>query len=225
MKTQFFYNSTLILILLCGNVLFAFSTRHLPERKPKKETSKKTTAVASAITATGDQVYCPQSTIKIVTDVAINATEEINAIYIQISSGYEINEDVLTLIGTHPNLTSNWNPDSGTLVISNIAGKTASLSEFIATIKAVEFKNSSLDPKGIRNFSISLGQANYLPSSKHYYQFVSSPGISWGEAKRAAADEQLFWIKRLFSNYYYFRRSNICWRTTFRNRMDWWKRC
>ncbi|KAF2510278.1 T9SS type B sorting domain-containing protein [Flavobacterium zhairuonense] len=182
-------------ILLFCNILFAVNARHLPERKPKTEDLKRPMAIASAITATGDQVYCPQSTIKIVTDVAINATEEINAIYIQISSGYAINEDVLTLIGTHPNLTSNWNSDSGTLVISNIAGKTASLSEFITAIKAVEFKNSSLDPKGIRNFSISLGQANYLPSSKHYYKFVSSPGISWGEAKRAAAASNYFGLK------------------------------
>ncbi|MEN2415558.1 Ig-like domain-containing protein [Flavobacterium mesophilum] len=195
MKTKFFSNSTLALILLYCNILFAFNTRSLPERKPKKESARKTTAVASVITATGDQVYCPQSSIKIVTDVAINATEEINAIYIQISSGYVINEDLLTLIGTHPNLTSNWNSDSGTLTILNSTGKTASLSDFITAIKAVEFKNSSASPKGIRNFSISLGQANYLPSSKHYYKFVSSPGISWGEAKRAAAASNYFGLK------------------------------
>ncbi|WPO80802.1 T9SS type B sorting domain-containing protein [Flavobacterium sp. KACC 22761] len=195
MKTKFFCNCTLALILLFCNILFAFSTRHLPERIPQKETSKKTTVMASAITATGDQVYCPHSSIKIVTNVSINATEEINAIYIQISSGYSIDEDLLTLVGTHPNLTSNWNSDSGTLTISNASGKTASLSEFITAIKAVEFKNSSIDPKGIRNFSISLGQANYLPSSKHYYQFVSSPGISWGEAKRAAAASNYFGLK------------------------------
>jgi hypothetical protein len=33
------------------------------------------------------------------------------------------------------------------------------------------------------NFSISIGQANYLPSNGHYYQFIPSIGITWTAAK------------------------------------------
>lgn len=191
MKTKFFGSFTLAIVLLCCNTMFALKSMPLPEkRNPQIPLS-----FASIITATGNQVYCPQSTIKIVTDVAINASEEINTIYIQISSGYVTGEDVLTLTGSHPSLSSNWNPNSGMLTISRNNTGTATLSEFIAAIKAVEFKNSSETPSGIRNFSISLGQANYLPSSKHYYQFVSSPGISWGEAKRVAAASNYFGLK------------------------------
>ncbi|WP_426486360.1 T9SS type B sorting domain-containing protein [Flavobacterium sp. 2] len=195
MKTKFSCGYTMAIVLLYCNTLFAFKNTPLHEREFKKENKPKLTTAASIITATGNQVYCPQSSIKIVTDVTISATEEINAVYIQISSGYINNEDQLSLIGTHPNLISSWNPDSGTLTISNNAGKTASLSEFISAIKAVEFRNSSVSPSGIRNFSISLGQANYLPSSKHYYQFVSSPGISWGDAKRAAAASKYYGLQ------------------------------
>ncbi|TDO97722.1 T9SS type B sorting domain-containing protein [Flavobacterium sp. 245] len=193
MKTKFSCNYTLAIVLLCCNIVFAFKGVPLPESELKKVTKKSSTA-ASIITATGNQVYCPQSSIKIVTDVAINSTEELTAIYIQISSGYVNGQDILTLVGAHPNLTSNWNADSGTLTIAR-NNNNATLSEFITAIKAVEFRNSSVIPTGIRNFSISLGQANYLPSSKHYYQFVSSPGISWGDAKRAAAASNYFGLK------------------------------
>ncbi len=189
MKTKFSSKYTLAIVLLCCNIFFAFKSVPLPKRELKKVST-----AASIITATGNQVYCPQSSIKIVTDVAINSTEELTAIYIQISSGYVNGEDLLTLINTNPNLTSNWNQDSGTLKISR-NNSSATLPEFITAIKAVEFRNSSAVPTGIRNFSISLGQANYLPSSKHYYQFVSSPGISWGNAKRAAAASNYFGLQ------------------------------
>jgi gliding motility-associated-like protein len=195
MKTNLTFNPVLVIVLLFFNAVFAAENLPEPKRELKKNGAKitdKLNTASSVITATGNQVYCPQSSTKIVTDVTINSTESINAIYIQISSGYVNGEDLLTLTGNHPNLSSNWNPESGTLTISNSTGKIATLAEFITAIKAVEFKNSNAIPTGIRNFSISLGQANYLPSSKHYYQFVSSPGISWGNAKRAAAASNYF---------------------------------
>lgn len=200
MKTKITFHSILVLALFAVNTLFAAESLLLPKmglKKNGKEISSKVKTESAIISATGNQVYCPQSSTKIVTDVTISATEEnsIKAIYIQISSGYVNGEDQLTLIDTYPNLISSWNQESGTLTLSNGIGKTASLSEFIASVKSVEFKNTSAIPTGIRNFSISLGQANYLPSSKHYYQFVSSPGISWGDAKRAAAANNYFGLK------------------------------
>jgi len=191
MKIKISFTPVLIIVLLFFNT--TFPSEILPVGKIRlsnndKEFANTTKTLASIIHATGNQVYCPQSSIKIVTDVTINSTEEnsISTIYIQIASGYVNGEDLLTLTGIHPNLSSGWNQNSGVLVISENAGKTATLADFIAAIKAVEFKNTAVIPTGMRNFSISLGQANYLPSSKHYYQFVSSPGISWGNAKRAA---------------------------------------
>lgn len=201
MKTKFSFTIILAIVLLFCNTIFAIESVPLHKgelRKNTKTVKPKSVAFASIITATGNQVYCPQSSIKIVTDVSISSTEEnsITAVFIQISSGYVNGEDVLTLSGSHPNLDSNWNAASGTLtILRNHSSVVASLSEFIAAIKAVEFRNSSATSSGIRNFSISLGQANYLPSSKHYYEFVSSPGISWGEAKRAAAARNYFGLK------------------------------
>ncbi|HRA74448.1 MAG TPA: hypothetical protein PLB11_16670, partial [Flavobacterium sp.] len=46
--------------------------------------------VAPILTATGNQVYCPGTQMKIVTDMTIVDPDDtgIDAIYIQISSGY-----------------------------------------------------------------------------------------------------------------------------------------
>jgi hypothetical protein len=69
------------------------------------------TNIPPTITATGNQAYCPLSEINIVTDFDIVDPDdtEIEALYIQISTGYEFGFDLLTLSGSHPNVITNWN--------------------------------------------------------------------------------------------------------------------
>lgn len=54
---------------------------------------------APIILATGNQVYCPQTSLPIVTNMSITDTDDVGiaAMYIQISSGYVFGQDVLTL--------------------------------------------------------------------------------------------------------------------------------
>jgi gliding motility-associated-like protein len=149
------------------------------------------------ITATGNQVYCPQTSIKIITDLTINdpASNTIYAINIQISSGYLNGEDILTLTGAYPNLASSWDEATGKLTLASTTGNPLPHSDFIKAAKDVEFKTNSAIPTGNRSFSINLDKSNYLPSSKHYYQFISNPGISWGNAKRAAESSSYYGLK------------------------------
>ena len=144
--------------------------------------------IAPVISAIGNQVYCPQTYMKIVTDVTIVDPDDLgtDAIYVQISSGYIIGQDQLLLSGTHPNITTLWLPTEGKLKLSSPTGATVLYADFIAAIKDVEFYNSSATPSGTRVFSISIGQANYLPSTGHYYYYVPSLGITWSDAKIAA---------------------------------------
>ncbi|HTG65921.1 MAG TPA: hypothetical protein VL859_06065, partial [Flavobacterium sp.] len=130
--------------------------------------------------------------MKIVTDVTINYTDEIDtdAIYIQISGGYINGNDFLTLSNPelHPTITSSWNNTEGKLKLSSpIVGTKVTYTEFIAAIKDVTYRNSSANPSGIKNFSISIGQANYLPRNKHFYEYVPNLGITWTAARDAAA--------------------------------------
>ena len=145
--------------------------------------------VAPTITASGNQVYCPQTTMKIVTNVSITDPDDTgtDAIYIQITAGYVNGQDLLSLAGVHPNITTQWLPTEGKLKLYNPAGNPVLYTEFVAAIKDVTFYNSSASPSGIRNFSISIGQANYLPSNGHYYYYIPSLGITWTDAKVAAA--------------------------------------
>lgn len=144
--------------------------------------------VAPILQATGNQIYCPQTSLPIVTNMSITDPDDVGiaAMYIQISSGYVFGQDVLTLTGIHPTITSSWNATEGKLTLSGISGDPTYL-QFKAAIESVVFTNTALNPSGQRIFSITIGQANYLESTNHYYQYIPNTGISWTNAKNAAA--------------------------------------
>lgn len=148
------------------------------------------TNIAPTLTATGAQQYCPGTPLNIVTSFNIVDPDDTSAsaVFIQISSGYESGEDILTLSGTHPNVTATWNATSGKLAIESVGGGNIPYTDLIAAVEDVLYNNGSSSPTaGTRTFSITIGQANYLPSTGHYYQFVSSMNISWTAARTAAA--------------------------------------
>jgi gliding motility-associated-like protein len=171
----------------------SFANTEYPAPKSNKSLSANVTPV---ITASGNRIYCPGSSLKIVMDVTITDPDNvINEVYIQISAGYVndiINgQDILNLSNPalHPTIgIDSFNTNTGKLrLYKNSSSATAD--DFEAAIKDIVFSNTSPTPNGIRNFSISIGQANYLPRNKHFYQYFSSAGISWTEAKEAAANK------------------------------------
>ncbi|WP_230407941.1 Ig-like domain-containing protein [Flavobacterium hydrocarbonoxydans] len=170
--------------------------------KANKKNSFKATLVIDPpkISATGNQTYCPQTNIKIVETFDIDhdpletATE---AGYIQISSGYANGTDRLELSNpaAHPNVLSNWDVLTGKLKLTNLSGGNISYTDLEAAIKDIVFSNSSATASGTRTFSITIGQANYLPSTQHYYLFVPSIGITWTQAKKAAEESTYYGLK------------------------------
>jgi gliding motility-associated-like protein len=143
--------------------------------------------VAPILTATGNQIYCPGSTMKIVTNMDFNDPDDIgvDAIYIQISTGYVYGEDELILTGSHPSIGSIWNINTGKMTLFGISGQPTYI-ELKSAIEDVVYSSSSSYPSGIKKFSISIGQANYLPSNGHYYEYVPNIGITWTNAKAVA---------------------------------------
>ncbi|WNM19298.1 Ig-like domain-containing protein [Flavobacterium capsici] len=152
--------------------------------------------VAPMLDATGNQIYCPGTSIKIVTDMTIVDPDDIgiDAIYIQISSGYVNGEEFLTLTGIHPTINSSWNATTGTLSLTGVSSQPTYI-DLIAAIKDVTFNSTSSNPSGIRNFSISVGQANYLPSNGHYYLYIPNLGITWTAAKVAAENTNYYGLQ------------------------------
>src|SRR5680860_233587 len=145
-----------------------------------------TFAQAPTLTASGNQLYCPLSTIPIITAVNIQnpSSSPISAVYIQISEGYDAQYDRLILTGNHPNISSNWDLNSGKLKLTKSPG--APLNELINAVYNVNFQSNNSTITGERVFSITTGQANYLPSTGHYYEYVANLGISWKDARIAA---------------------------------------
>lgn len=152
------------------------------------------------ITATGNQNYCAGTSLKIVETISIvndPSETDAEAIYIQISSGYINGQDELKLANytAHPKIITSWDSAAGKLKLYSPSGTKILYTDFVSAIKDIEYSNSSIAPSGIRNFSITIGQANYLPSTGHYYQFIKSIGISWTDAKIAAEANPYYGLK------------------------------
>jgi gliding motility-associated-like protein len=167
----------------------------------KKNNTKVSFDVAPpVIKATGDQLYCPQSTLNIVTGITITHDPlelGTQAVYIQISSGYSNGFDKLTLANPalHPSIITSWDATAGKLKLSSPTGADVLYTDFVDAIKDVVFNNSTAAAFGTRTFSITIGQANYLPSTQHFYLFVPSIGITWTAAKAAAEGSTYYGLK------------------------------
>ncbi|SDW18798.1 gliding motility-associated C-terminal domain-containing protein [Lutibacter oricola] len=149
------------------------------------------------LTASGNQVYCPQTQMNIVTDFNITDPDdnETEAIFIQISTGYINGEDTLTLQGTHPNISTAWNALEGKLTLKSSTTGDVLYTDLINAVKNVVFESSSPNPSADKSFSITIGDANYLPSTDHYYEYVPSLGITWTNAKAEAETRTYFGLK------------------------------
>ena len=137
------------------------------------------------IVATGDQLYCPGVAVPIVQTVSITDPDdtEIWSVYVQITTNYDGSADVLSLIGTHPDITASWDVSEGKL---SLIGP-ATLADFEAAILDVEFNSSASPSSGtVKEFSIVLAEANYLLSTQHYYEYIPAVGITWTAARDAA---------------------------------------
>ena len=145
------------------------------------------------VSATGNQAYCPGTSIPVVETISIADPDDptIQEVSVQIANGYVNGEDLLALVGSHPNISANWIVSEGRLVLTGPATST----EFEAAVSAVEFSSSSPTPTGTREFSIIVGDAYFLPETGHYYQFFSDIGITWTSARDKAALSTYFGLQ------------------------------
>ena len=139
--------------------------------------------------ATGDQLYCPQSQINIVNSFSISDPDDsaIEALFIQVSQGYVFGQDLLTLTGSHPNIVTTWNAIEGKLTLRGANSALIGYADLIAAVEDVVFTSTSTTFTGEKFFSFTVGDANYLPSSDHYYEYIPMPGVTWTTARDLAA--------------------------------------
>lgn len=151
------------------------------------------------LTATGNQVYCPGSDwMNIATSFTITNPANINTIYIQISEGYVPGEDIVdyTSLGGSVLTFGTWDPVSAVYKIELLNSGPMTLNEIQSIVNNTKYRNNAANPTpGIRKFSITIGDANYLPLTGHYYKFVEHIGISWSAAKIAAENSSYFGLQ------------------------------
>lgn len=149
------------------------------------------------ITASGTQNFCAgASEVNIVTAISISDPDpgdtQLDAMSIQVSQGYVSSEDLLSLSGAVAGISSSWDVVSGKLTLTG----PATFAQFESAISNVQYTNTSSDPtSGERTFSITLQQANYLPESDHFYEFVPDLGIRWDDARDAAASKTYYGLQ------------------------------
>ena len=208
MKTSPSFYLALIFALSITNIGFAKLIDCPSKKEPANSSIKSDNKIhplantAPTITATGNSTYCPLASVNIATSISITNSDpnetSTDAIYIQISSGYVFGEDKLSLNNPsfHPTISSSWNPSEGKLTLSSpTAGTPVTYIDFEKAIKDIQFSSTSSTPSGIRNFSISIGQANYLPRNGHYYLYFPDLGINWTKARDKADASTYYGLK------------------------------
>ncbi|MFD2826595.1 T9SS type B sorting domain-containing protein [Leeuwenhoekiella polynyae] len=164
---------------------------------------------APILEADADQIYCPLSSITIAPDFDLQnpGDSPIDALYIQISSGYERGSDFLE-IPNLPNISQSFNPGNAKLTLT--FSTTITTAEIIAAVRAVTFRSSRANISGKRAFSITIGQANYLPSTDHYYEYVPDNLITWEAAKTAAENRVYYGLQGYLATLTSFEEAVLC---------------
>ena len=156
------------------------------------DTFAQNTDEAPRIMAEGDQFYCPLSEINVVTNFSISGPVDlvIDAFYIQITSGY-VNGDLLKLNNNSTDINSSWDQLTGKLTLFNSNGSLG-YEDINEAVKNVVYIGDDPQFSGEKFFSFTLGSANYLPSTGHFYEFISAPNISWDQARSRAETMSYF---------------------------------
>ena len=150
---------------------------------------------APEISAEGKQAFCIGEAINIVIDFTIIDSDDtgIEFFFIQISSGYQVNFDILEMGGTHPNISQSWSPTEGKLTLSAaVAGTEIIFSDLEKAVKDVLFRTTTTNVETEKIFSLTIDNANYLLQTDHFYEFVSNQGITWQDARIAAENRTYF---------------------------------
>lgn len=150
-------------------------------------------AQVPSIGVQGDQLYCGESPMPILTQIDLNSTGGtlLPSVYVQIISGYQAGQDLLTLDGNHFNISTSWSVVEGRL---SLIGP-ATLSEYEDALRDVKYQSSVGNFTEDKVFAINLGDANFLPATGHYYRYVSQQGISWTNARDDAAEMTFFGLQ------------------------------
>ena len=149
------------------------------------------------LTANSRQIFCPETQIKIAPNFTISDSDDtsIALLFVQISSGYQINFDELSLEGNHPTITTSWNASEGKLTLSGIGSNEILFTNLQSAVRDIVFKTTATPINEEKFFSFTISEANYLPSTNHFYEYVAEDGITWSNARMEAQNKTFYGLK------------------------------
>ena len=143
--------------------------------------------------------YCPLSNIKIAENFTITDSDDtgLDFFTIQISEGYSNPNDLLELTETHPTVTARpFDIIEGKLILEPTAPATEiAYADLEAAVRDIIFTSTDPDISGERSFSFTIGDANYLPSTEHFYVYEENNLVTWSDAKNLADASTYFGLQ------------------------------
>lgn len=144
--------------------------------------------------------YCSDPVpIVVAPNLSINASIPIYGMKISITNGFISSEDELVYSGVVGTISGTWNAAQGNMLLQPIGSANPSPDDYIKAIESIVYKNNNPNPIngptiGNREISITLIDADYLPATKHFYRFVTKPGILWTVAKDEAESNSMMYF-------------------------------
>lgn len=142
------------------------------------------------LTANDRQVFCPGSEIKIAPSFTVSDPDSsgIESFSAQISVNYQSGEDRLSLdVTPYASIGSAiWSTLEGKLTLKGSFGADILIAELQIAVREIFFTTTATTIPDEKVFSLTIGNANYLLSTDHFYEFISDVGITWANAKIAA---------------------------------------
>ena len=114
------------------------------------------------ISVSGRESYCPLDQINIASNFTITDPDDtgIEAFFIQISSGYNLNTDRLILTGNHPTINTTWSNIEGKLTLQPVSGTQILYTDLQVAVRDVVYQSLDAAVFGEKFFSFTLGNAN-----------------------------------------------------------------
>jgi len=180
----------ILILIFLSTALFSQKVEYAYPRKSYlnelSEPSRTVRDDAPEIIATGNVNYIIGSSPVIVAPniTLSNFSSDFEGMKIYFTNNFHSNQDILELTQNFGGVSENYDQSTGILILQGSHDATF----WQNVCRQVQYRNTSGSPiQEIRDVTFTLISAIFIPSTGHYYEFVSNYGISWTESKDNAA--------------------------------------
>ncbi len=144
--------------------------------------------------------YCSNPVpIVVAHNLSINSLIPIKGMKVSITNGFISGEDELVYSNAVNTISGTWNASQGTLLLEPVGAANPIPDDYTKAIESILYRNNNQSSAqgptvGQREITISLIDADYLPATKHFYRFVTKPGILWTVAKDEAESNAMMYF-------------------------------